>query len=231
MSEITISALEPRLQKQVESARAAFERGRHDHTIEAAAAVLKEQPSCLSVRRMLRAAQLKQASEKSSFGRFMANVSTAPFVFGGSRQMKEQPLAAVACADKLLLRDVHNVAALVLLGEAATGLGWNETAVFAYEAALELEPDRPFLMLSLGHALLAAGRAPEAVKAAQKVLFDQPDNADAEMLLRNASVAATMAKGKWEQAGDYRGKLHDGAKGAQSGQSTRLTGELPAPQG
>lgn len=212
MAEITVAALEPRLQKQVESARTAFERGRHEHAVEAAAAVLKEQPSCLPVRRLLRAAQLKQAVEKSSFGRFMANVSSAPFVFGGSRQMKEQPLAAVACADKLLLRDAHNVAALVLLGEAATGLGWNETAVFAYEAAIELEPDRPFLMLSLGHALLAAGRAPEAVKAAQKVLFDQPDNAAAEMLLRNASVAVTMAKGKWEQDSDYRSKLREEEK-------------------
>ena len=228
MAEITVAALEPRLQKQVESARTAFERGRHEHAIEAAAAVLKEQPSCLPVRRLLRAAQLKQAVEKSSFGRFMANVSSAPFGFGGSRQMKEQPLAAVACADKLLLRDAHNVAALVLLGEAATGLGWNETAVFAYEAALE--PDRPFLMLSLGHALLAAGRAPEAVKAAQRVLFDQPDNAAAEMLLRNASVAVTMAKGKWEQNSDYRGKLRGGQKAAQPGQSTRLTNKPIPPK-
>ena len=180
----------------MESARSAFAAARYDHAVEAASAVLKEQPSCLPVRHLLRAAQLKRVAEKSGCGRFMANVSSAPFVLSGSLQLKEQPLAAVAGADKLLLRDADSVSALTLLGEAATVLGWNETAVFAYEAALELAPDRLFLMLSLGHALLAVGRAPEAVKAAQRMLFDQPNNADAQSLMRNASVAVTMAKGK-----------------------------------
>ena len=108
---------------------------------------------------------------------------------------------------------------MTLLGEAATVLGWNETAVFACEVARELEPDRP--------ALLAAGRAPDAVKAAQQVLATQPNNADAQVLLRNASVAVTIAKGKWEQGGDYRGKLHDEQKAAQLEQTARLTPKPP----
>jgi tetratricopeptide (TPR) repeat protein len=229
MPEIAVTALEPRLQKLVESARAAFAAGRPESAVEAAAAVLREQPSCLPVRKLLRAAQLRQAGEKSGFGRFMANVSSAPFVLGGSRQLKEQPLAAVASADKLLLRDADSVPALALLGEAAAVLGWPETAVFACETAAGLEPDRPALLLALGEALLAAGRAPDAVKAAQRVLAGHPNHTEAQALLRNASVAVTMAKGKWEQGGDYRGKLHDEQKAAQLEQAARLA-PRPPPQ-
>jgi tetratricopeptide (TPR) repeat protein len=225
--EIAVTALELRLQKLVESARAAFAAGRYEHAVETSATVLKEQPSCLPVRRLLRAAQLTQAAAKSGFGRFLSNVSSAPFVLGGSRQLKEQPLAAVAGADKLLLRDANSVPALSLLGEAAAVLGWNETAVFACEAAAELEPDRPALLLALGQALLAVGRAADAVKAAQRALAVQPNSVDAQELLRTASVAVTMAKGKWEQGGDYRGKLHDEQKAAQLEQAARLAPKLP----
>jgi tetratricopeptide (TPR) repeat protein len=230
MPEVTVTSLEPRLQKQVESARAAVERGRYDHAIETAAGVLGEQPACLAVRKLLHAAQLKQTAGKSGlFGRLLTSVSNAPFVFGGNLQLKEQPLKAVASADKLLRRDASNVAALTLLGQAATVFGWHETAVFAYEAARENEPDRPELVLSLGQALLAVGRAPAAVAAAQESLRLQPNSADAQTLLRNASIAVTMAKGKWEQSGDYRGKLHDEQKAAQLEQAAKLTTRAPPP--
>ena len=228
MPEVTVATLEPRLQKQVESARVAFERGRYEHAIETAAAVLGEQPACLPVRKLLRAAQLKQTAGKCGlFGRLVTSVSNAPFVLGATLQLKEQPLKAVASADKLLLRDAGSIAALTLLGQAATVLGWAETAVFAYEAARENEPDRPELLLLLGQALLAVGRAPEAVKAAHGTLRLSPNNADAQTLLRNASVAVTMVKGKWEAGGDYRGKLHDEQKAVQLEQSAKFTPKPP----
>jgi len=212
MPEVTVASLESRLQKQVESARAAFEQGRHDHAIETAAAVLAEQPACLPVRKLLRAAQLKRVADRSGlFGRLVTSVSSSPFVLAGTLVLQEQPAKAVANADKALLRDPNNSAALLLLGRAAAALGWTETAVFAFEMARENEPDRPELLLSLGQALLTAGRATEAVKVAEETLRLQPNNADALGLLRAASVAVTLAQGKWEQDGDYRGKLAKGS--------------------
>ena len=86
-------------------------------------------------------------------------------------------------------------------------LGWPETAVFAYEAACDLDHDRPDVWVSLSGAYLAAGRAKDAVHAANEALRLQPANADALALQRTAAVAVTMAQGKWEQSGDFRGKL------------------------
>src|SRR4051812_49341441 len=146
MPEVAVTALDLRLQKQVESARQGFEKGRYDHAIETATLVLREQPGCLPVRKLLRAAQLKQKAAKAGmFGRLVASMSSAPFVLGGNLQLKDKPANAVAAADKLLLADPHSVPALTLLGQAAAALGWNDTAVFAFEAARENAPTRPDL--------------------------------------------------------------------------------------
>jgi tetratricopeptide (TPR) repeat protein len=216
MTEIMIAALEPRLQKQVESARAAFDRGRPEQTLELCIAVLEAQPSCLTVRKLERAAQLKiAATRKSAVSKLVTAVSAAPFLLGGSMQLKDDPRSALATAERLLRRDPQSIAALCLLGQAATALGWPETAVFAHEAASDLEPDRPDVWISLGSAYLAAGRPADAIGAANQALELQSANAEAQTLLRNASVAETLLKGKWESSGDFREKLHDEPKSGQ----------------
>jgi hypothetical protein len=63
--------------------------------------------------------------------------------------------------------------------------------------------------LGLGQAYLAAGRGPEAVIVARSLVQLQPNNAEAQALFRNASIAVTVEKGKWEGGGDYRSKLND----------------------
>jgi tetratricopeptide (TPR) repeat protein len=210
MPEVAVTALDFRLQKQVESARAAFDRGDRRQTLELCAAVLEAQPACVTVRKLERAALLKRAAGRPGLvTRLATAVSAAPFLLSGSRQLKDQPRSALATAERVLRRDPQSVAALCLLGQAATALGWNETAVFAYEAASDLEPDRQDIRVSLSGAYLAAGRAADAVGAASQALQLNPANAGAQALLRNASVAVTMAKGEWERGGDYRSKRDD----------------------
>lgn len=206
MPEVPVSALGFALQQQAESARTALDKGRVEQAIELCGLILNEQPACLAVRKMERAAQLKLAvMKRSTVSRLVRAVSTAPFLLGGSLKLKDEPRAAFASAERLLRRDPHNPAALHLLGQAAMALGWPETAVFAYEAVSDVEPDRPDLWVALSGAYLAAGRAKEAVHAADEALRLQPANADALALQRTASVTVTMARGKGEQGGDFRG--------------------------
>lgn len=214
MPEVPVSALGFALQKQVESARVALDKGRVEQAIELCGLILNEQPACLAVRKMERAAQLKLAvMKRSTVSKMVRAVSTAPFLLGGSLKLKDEPRAAFASAERLLRRDPHNTAALNLLGQAAMALDWPETGVFAYEAVSDLEPDRPDLLVALSGAYLASGRAKDAVHAAEEALRLQPANADALALQRTASVAVTMKQGKWEQGGDFRGKLAgDGKK-------------------
>lgn len=205
MSEITIASLAPHLQKQVESARAALDRGRPEQALELCAAVLALQPDCLQVRKLERAAQLRLAAHRRSLvAKIVSAVSSAPFILGGNLKLKDDPRSALATAERLLRRNPQSVAALNLLGQAATELGWTETAVFAHEAASDLEPERPDLLLSLGNAYLAAGRATDAVSAANQTLNLEPGSAEAKTLLQNAQVAITVVDGKWAQGGERR---------------------------
>ena len=134
MPEVLVTALSFALQKQVESARAAFDRGKAEQAAELCAKILDEQPACLSVRKLERAALLKlKKARQSGISKMVMAVSTAPFLLGGSLRLRDEPLLALASAEKLLRRDPQSVAALGLLGQAALALGWPETAVFAYE--------------------------------------------------------------------------------------------------
>jgi tetratricopeptide (TPR) repeat protein len=207
MAEITIALLPPDLQKQVESARSALDRGRPEKALELCRAVLTAQPDCLQVRKLERAAQLKFAAiRRGLVAKLVTAVSSAPFLLSGNLKLKDDPRGALVSAERLLRRDPQNVSALNLLGQAATELGWTETAVFAHEAASDLEPDRIDLLVSLGRAYLAAGRASDAVGAANQALQLNANNADAQTLLQDALVAVTVAKGKWDQRGDSRDK-------------------------
>ncbi len=53
----------------------------------------------------------------------------------------------------------------------------------------------------------------------------QPGNGDAQALLRQASVAITMDKGKWDDQGDFRQKLADKDKAAELEQQARLAND------
>lgn len=217
MPEVLITALSFALQKQAESARTAFDRGKPAQASELCAKILDEQPACLSVRKLERAALLKLAATRTGgLSKMVQAVSNAPYLLGGSLKLKDEPRTAFASADKLLRRDPQNIAALGLLGQAAVALGWPETAVFAYEAACDLDHARPDVWVSLSGAYLAAGRAKDAVHAADEALRLHPANADALALQRAASVAVTLAKGKWEQGGDFRGKLAEPGQSAST---------------
>ncbi len=81
MSESSATFLDPQLQKQIESARSALDRGRPEQALELCQAVLLIQPDCLQVRKLERAAQLRfSAIRRSLVSKLVTAVSTAPFL-------------------------------------------------------------------------------------------------------------------------------------------------------
>lgn len=204
MTEHTVAALEPRLQKLVESARTAFEKGNLDHCIELSSQVLAAAPGCLPVRKLWRAAQVKRGGRGGGFlGRAWGSVSTAPFQLIGSAALAKDPAKALASAQKMLEADPDRR----MLGAAASALGWRETAVFAHEVLRELAPGDVENLVALGRAQLAAGRAEAAVRCAEAALARAPIDGPAQRLLKDASVAQIMQSGRWEEAGDFRAKV------------------------
>jgi tetratricopeptide (TPR) repeat protein len=208
MPEIPVSSLDPRHQKLIENARVALDRGNVDYVFEVTAQVLKVQPGCLPVRKLQRVAQLRQLRGKPSgfMGKALSGLSTAPFMFGGGRK---DPAKLLESAETLLAKDPMSVPALKMLAEAAGALGLLETVAFALDAVREIEPDNRANLLALGEAWLAAGKPAEALKMADAILQSKPTDADAQNLMRKASVAQTVTKHNWEQQDSFRDKLRD----------------------
>lgn len=205
MSETGVASLQPHLQRQVESAQVAQARGDWRRAADGLLAVLREAPECLTVRqeeRVARAAALRP-------GRRAWRVVVGTCVVGWARwrHLAREPRRAAARATEVLGGEPRSDAALRLLGDAAGRLDWKETAVFAYAARRELRPKDAENLLALGRALLAGGRAREAVELAGEVSRLHPQDARAGELLRAAAVAGAVQAGGWGQAGDFRGKL------------------------
>ena len=220
MPEIAVTSLDPRQQKLVDNARVALERGQLDYTLDACAQILKTAPGCLPVRRLQRMAQLKDFRSKNKFmAKTLGGFSTAPFMFGGG---KKEPAKQLEAAEGLLAKDPTSVGALRLLAEAAGGLALAETAAFALDAIRELEPGNRTNLLALGEAWIVAGKAAEAVKTADLLLRQKPADAEAQALLRKASIAQTVTKGNWEAQGDFRTKLRDEAQAVSLEQASKV---------
>jgi tetratricopeptide (TPR) repeat protein len=209
MPEVPVASLDPRHQKLVENCRVALDRGNLDYVLEVTAQVLKAQPGCLPVRKLQRVAQLRQQRGKSGgfMGKALSGLSTAPFMFGGG---KKDPAKQLETAEGLLAKDPNNVPALKMLAEAAGALGYPETVAFALDAVREIDPENRANLLALGEAWLTAGKATEALNIADEILRTKPTDADAQNLMRKASVAQTVAKHAWDkQDASYRDKLRD----------------------
>ncbi len=208
MKEVSVAALGPHLQKQVESARAAFEHGNHTAAVALCQTVLASAPGCLPVRKLHRAAQLRRVAGRGGFlAKALGGLSAATFFVRGSVAFNRDPVKAIESAQKLLEADPHGSAALRMLGQAAAALGWHETAVFAFEARRENEPDDLENLIALGQAYLASGQPGPAVQVAATILHREPGSGPATALLKDASVAQSLRTGRWEEAGDFRGKV------------------------
>jgi tetratricopeptide (TPR) repeat protein len=220
MPEVSVASLDPRHQKLIENARVAIERGNLDYVLEVTSQVLKTQPGCLPVRRLQRVAQLRQQKGKGGgfMGKALSGLSSAPFMFGG----KKEPAKQLEAAETLLAKDPYNVGALKMLAEAAGALGFPETVAFALDAVREIEPGNRANLLALGEAWMAAGKPTDALRIADEILKDKPTDADAQNLMRKASVAQTVTKQGWEQKTSYRDKLRDEAQAVSLEQAAKI---------
>jgi len=199
-----LSAVERR---RFEKARCAFEQGDWAYALSACVVLLAAHPECLPVRRLQREVLLKKFSRRAGLpGKLSAALTRLLLCFGRTRA-KRSASEQIAHAEIRLGKNPYDTAALRLLGEAASELGWVETAVFAYEAIWDLEPTSQANLLALGEALLSAHRAADALKIADTLLAENPVDSAAKALMRKASIAQTLGKGNWEEAGDFRAKL------------------------
>lgn len=221
-NEITIKDLDSKTQKQVDNARLGLDRNNEAYAIQICQAVLERNPGCLPVRKLLRAAQMKSQQAKSKLmNKATGGLAGAMFSMKASGLLKKNPAKAMAAAEEVLSKDTGAAPALKTLAQAASLLGLTETAVFAWESLRDVSPDKPDVLLALGEAYIAVGRSEDAMKLGEKVLRIDPSNGDAHSLIKAASVASSIDKGRWDEDGDYRDKLKSEEESAQMERSSK----------
>jgi tetratricopeptide (TPR) repeat protein len=212
MSDLPLTALDNRQQKLAENASRAFEQGNFDYVITACAQILQSVPACLPVRRLQRAAQLKNSATRGGWmNKTLSGLTALPFAISMARKTPEEVLLQ---ADKILNKDPNSITGLQLLAQAAQAYEWPETAAFAHEAIRDLDPTNRENLLALGQAWLHAGKADAALRVADEILRLNPVDGEGQTLMRKASIARTTKQGRWEGEGNYREKLRDENKSA-----------------
>jgi tetratricopeptide (TPR) repeat protein len=221
MPEVSVTSLDPRVQKQIENAQTALQRGNFDYVIDVTAQVLKTAPGCLPVRKLQRTAQMKvhQAKSGKMFTKAFGSVTQAGFLFGSG---SKDPNKALENAEKLLANDPTNVAGLRLLADAAKGLDLPNTVAWVWECVHELQPNDRDALLSMGEAYYAVKNAKDALRAADLILKMRPQDGEAMTLMRKASILQTEDKGKWDDKGSFRDKLKDAAQAVSLEQAAKV---------
>jgi hypothetical protein len=91
MSDLSLATLDSRQQKLADNASRAFEQGNYDYVITACAQILQTVPSCLPVRRLQRAAQLKNSSARGGWmNKTLSGLTALPFAISMARKTPEE---------------------------------------------------------------------------------------------------------------------------------------------
>lgn len=207
IQEIPIAQLDPRQVKQLEAAEAAIQ-SNLSYTLEVYSSILKQSLGCIELRKKLRALQIKsiQGSTKG-LNNLLGKVTAVPFMFGGKGE--KDPEGTLIKAEGLIEKNPGSVLAHEMLADAATHLEMKETVVFAYETIRKIHPTNIKNLKQLGNAYLEFGNTEKAIETGNSILKINPTDGDAVELMKRASVAVAMNKGKWEQSEDFRSQLKD----------------------
>jgi tetratricopeptide (TPR) repeat protein len=232
MAEQPLSALDPGLRRQVEHARSALDRGNLDYAIDLFRDVLRREPACLSVRRVLRSAQMKRATLNLGLKRVIRLTCHVPMLAWAQLLMRRSPVQAMDRAERVLDWNPRYHRALTLLASAASAHGIPETAIFALESACESRPNDHVSACSLVRAYLEENRPQEALVIAEKWGRLRPTDDAVRDLLKEALVTQSLRKGGWESdTGTYRDKLRDEKEAIELERRSRSRTPVEAAEG
>ena len=120
MAEQPLSALDPGLRRQVEHARTALDRGNLDYAIDLFRDVLRREPAYLSVRKVLRTAQLKRATLKLGLKRVFRLACHVPMLAWAQLLKQRAPSRAMDRAERVLDWNPRHHRASTILATAAS---------------------------------------------------------------------------------------------------------------
>lgn len=220
MEEVALTNLDTRVQKQVENAKKAVDKN-PGYAVDILTNILVRQPGCLDARKILRKAQRRASVGKTKFGGLMAKVTSLPFAVAGESKVKKDPAKGLEAAEEMITANPDNPLGHKMLGTAAEALELKDTTVFAYEELYKIDKSNAESGKLLIAALIEAGQTKEAIEIGDAVYRANPADDEVQSLIKKASVAQTLDKGKWEEDKSFRDKLKDEEEAQKLEQAAR----------
>lgn len=198
----------------------AVKMGNHGYAVELLLSVVKENPSFLDGRKLLRGAEVQAQSGKK--GKFID--TTAVKIRKPQATLKKDPLAAIYEVEEILKEDPMNVAGNTCLFEAANAASMPLTASFALETALKGKPQDTKLAHKLAKYLLANDEPERAIKIYEHIIKTDNTDGDARSGLTNANARLSMQRQKWDggDGGNFRDLLKNKDKAKQMEDMSRI---------
>ncbi len=190
----------------------------YGYTIQLTQALLKQEPSFLTGRQVVRKAAIAKSGGKKS------GMSTASFSLMKVQGMvKKDPLAAIDAIEKVLESEPYNQHANLLLRDAAIAADLPEVATFALETIVQGSPKDVKMLHELARHYTESGDADRAVEVYNRIVDINPADLVAIKGGKDASARASMQKGGWErQDATYRDLIKDKEAAVSMEQQSRV---------
>ncbi len=150
-------------------------------------------------------------------------MSAIPLAKIGEITTRKKPEKGLEQAEKILTQDPNNVQGHKLLASSAMALKLPHTAVFALESIRDRNPEDVENLKQLAKAYLETGQVAESIRTCDRGLKIQPGDGELQEIVKQASVAQSMEKGRWEEESDFRSKLKDVDEATKLEQESRAT--------
>lgn len=211
MAEIDIENAPRKAREHFEKGFAAMERGNLDYAMDMFMLSLELCPALLKSRKYLRAAQVKKfrSSPPNSFQKAMIPVKAAGKTMKAQSQIKKDPTGALKTTEELLAMDPFNTQFVNLNVQAAQAAGFPEAAVLTLEAARESNATDVKFLRQLAALYQEVDRLHDARLVYEEVARIAPNDPLSIKMLKDSTALDSMKKGRWGEAGDFRGKIKD----------------------
>ncbi|MEM9158079.1 MAG: tetratricopeptide repeat protein [Verrucomicrobiota bacterium] len=227
MLESRADDLSDRERKSFANAKLAIERGNFEYAVEICGSLLEYRPGCLDVRRVLRAAQQQVfARSGKGVGALICKAGNLAKAALGYGVIKKNPERAMVIGESILNTDPFNARGLSLVARGAEKLELFETEAFCLESICDRYPDNVDKLQRLCEALINVGHADDALRVAERLSALRPGNTRVQELVKSASVAHSIKRGKWaNEEEDFRSKLKDQDEAESLERANRLNNE------
>jgi len=174
----------------------------HGYAVELLLSIVKDNPTFLDGRKMLRSAAAQStAGKKKTF-----IDTTAVKLRKPQATLKKDPQSAICEVEEILKEDPLNPSANIMLFEAASAAGMPQTAAFALETALKGKSDDTKLAHKLARFLLAHDEPERAIRVYEHIIKTDNTDGEARSGLTNANAKLSMQRNSWDKGdgGNFR---------------------------